>query len=122
MVLSWVLCFLPIHQKCVWDTHPLQKPVYADDITLYISAKSAENIGAMLQKNLQRLLELLERKGLVLNPSRSLFRPKSRADTPDLQQVCKEPVSRVGYVKYLAIIVDEFLSFDRQVAKVCGSK
>ena len=98
--------------------------LYADDSALIFSGKNAGNLATFLSRELSSCKKWLVDNRLSLHVGKTesiLFgtrRSISRAG--DFKVTCDgEMVQRVTSVKYLGVILDQFLQFDEFVAKTC---
>ena len=114
---------------CIYIRHVPQVPryssslLYADDITLSVTADCPATITDRLQTDLTLLTDHIEGRGLLLNASKTNFmvirHPRKVLDN-DLQLTCKgEQIAPVSTAKYLGVIIDEHLDFSAQATSVC---
>ena len=91
--------------------------LYADDICLYVSGKDVQDVMQKLESDLVRVQKFLTNKGLQLNETKTQFlmiRKKTSTSPPPLQ-LSSLTVSPSESVKYLGLVIDEFLSFSTHV-------
>ena len=93
--------------------------LYADDTALYTSAKTQIEIMLNFQLELSLVQEWLNANKLTLNASKTkyvIFGSRHLLTTkPDLNLVGGNKIERVSSMKYLGVILDEFLTFDEHI-------
>lgn len=100
---------------------------YADDTQLYIAiSRGNKDVQlATLEQCLSKVHQWLLHNGLALNPVKSdavqfaLGRGRARADGVAVVDVSGVAIRPAAVVKSLGVVLDERLSFDQQVDKVC---
>jgi len=97
--------------------------LFADDIAFYVTSISPHIISHTLSLELQNLDRYLDGKGLLLNPNKTQFIMLRRPNKPlpeGLSVSCRgSTLTPVRSARYLGIIIDEHLTFEEQVEKVC---
>jgi hypothetical protein len=122
--LLFIIFFTPIGKEI--EKYELQYKLYADDILIHTSCKSHE-IDSTINKIEQccaNLSKWLSKSSLVLNPNKTEF---LIVGTP--QQIKKvsnkkiyidgTPIHASQSVRYLGFELDQTLSYDKQIGKVC---
>ena len=98
---------------------------YADDTTLYYFADTAEELGAVLDDDLNRLADWVSDNGLILNDKKTqllLLSRKGKAKEHDNVKVTLSGhnVDRCASVKCLGVIIDEGLTWRIHIDAVRG--
>lgn len=91
--------------------------LYADDTVLYYAADSPIALEQMMQSDLKLLHKWLNRNVLTLNIGKTCYMTFGRASTLldfDIS-IDGDTIKRVRTYKYLGLILDENLTFDRHV-------
>lgn len=100
-----------------------QLPLYADDTVIYVSAKTASKAADHLTQALDKVTNWLELSHLTLNVKKTVSMCMSIRNKPvnDLfeAKIKNEITTEVNEVKYLGIILDKNLKFDKQVQYIC---
>ena len=99
--------------------------LYADDSSLIFSGKEADDIAAFLSRELSSCQKWLIDNRLSLHVGKTeciLFGTRRRINgAGDFLVTCDgKPVQRVLSVKYLGVILDQYLNFDVFVTKSCN--
>ena len=100
--------------------------LYADDIAFFVIGTDLSVMLRKLQDDLSALELYLDDKGLLMNPDKTQFlvlrRPRQPVPHLPIPLVCKgKPLTPAATVKYLGLLIDEHLTFQPQVEKVCGA-
>ena len=97
--------------------------MYADDTAIYVGAKTATLAAAHLTSALVHISKWLELSHLTLNVSKTVamcisLRKRPISD-PFKVLISNQTIIETHEVKYLGIILDNHLKFDRQVKHIC---
>lgn len=94
--------------------------MYADDTVLYYAADSAEELEKMMLNDMNLLHKWCVRNILTINVGKTCYMTFGRASLlPDLNIVIdNETIKRVRTFKYLGLVLDENLTFDKHVDHV----
>ena len=93
--------------------------LFADDICIYFSHRDVSNIVQVLEQSLQIVVTWLSDKRLTVNCSKSevMFVRSHRSTLPPIAVHCSgATLTPVPQVKYLGIVIDEFVTFSQQVS------
>lgn len=94
--------------------------LYADDTVLYYAADSPEELEEMMKRDAKILYKWLCRNVLTLNIGKTCYMTFGRASNlPDFNiMIENETIKRVRTYRYLGLILDENLTFDKHVDHV----
>ena len=100
--------------------------LYADDIAFFIIGLDLPAMLQNLQADLTALEVHLDLKGLIMNPDKTQFLILQRSRLPAAQLLhpltCKgKAITPTSTAKYLGLFIDEHLTFQPQVHKLCNS-
>ncbi len=98
--------------------------LYADDMALYVQARSQAEIMLDLRLELSMVHEWLKANKLTLNVDKTkymVFGTKTAlVHKPDLNiRIDGEKLERVSVMKYLGVFLDEHLTFSEHISTVC---
>ena len=100
--------------------------MYADDITIYVSGKSVNEVQTKLASDLSQIIKWCEVNKMFINVNKSksmlICSSQKRTSLPvtNLKLVVNEiPVECVESVKILGLTIDQTLSWHTHVGKVC---
>lgn len=103
--------------------------MYADDTTVYVSAKTIEEVNLGLNKELQAVVNWIQQNHLVLNIAKTncivIGSRVSVCKNPELKLFIKdECIQQVSEAKMLGVIIDDKLSWKQHINKIsirmCG--
>ena len=99
--------------------------MYADDSTIYTSAKTVNELNKVLSADLQSVVEWIKRNKLVINVSKTnsiLFGTKHALEAKPVLNVCVDNVgiAHVQETKLLGIVLDGTLSWSTQISKLAA--
>ena len=96
---------------------------FADDTHLSYASKKLSTIEYVMNCELKKLTEWLRSNKLSLNSGKSelvIFRSKTKKELDEITiKINKSKLSPVPNVSYLSVVLDEFLSWDAHVNKLC---
>ena len=96
---------------------------FADDTHLSYASKKLSTIESVMNCELKKLTGWLRSNKLSLNsgkPELVIFRPKTKKELDEITiKINKSKLSPVPNVNYLGVVLDEFLSWDAHVNKLC---
>ena len=100
--------------------------LYAGGIAFFIIGLDRSAMLQDLQDDLTALEVHLDRKGLVMNPDKTQFLILQRSRLPAVQLprplTCKgKALTPTSTAKYLGLLIDDLLTFQPQVQKLCNS-
>ena len=108
------------HLPAVISSSSVKLRLFADDICIYFSHKDINTVVTELERSLLEIVTWLSEKGLVVNGSKSdVMFVRSQRSTVKLDvsvRCAREALTPVSQVKYLGIILDEFLTFSPQIS------
>ena len=116
------ICYVnDLHRHCV---HTLPY-VYADDTALLCTGETPDEVAAKLQSELDHLSNWFAFNRLSVNTSKTksmLFTStRSRFKDSNIEvTLCSQSVEQVSEIKYLGLLLDPHLSFDRHINRLCG--
>lgn len=89
----------------------------ADDTVLYYAAESSEELKTMMQQDIALLHEWLCRNVLTMNTGKTCYMTFGRASNlPDINiKLDNETIKRVRSYKYLGLVLDEQLTFNKHI-------
>ena len=96
---------------------------FADDTHLSYASKKLSTIESVMNCKLKKLTEWLKSNKLSFNSGKSelvIFRSKTKKELDEITiKINKSKLSPVPNVNYLGVVLDEFLSWDAHVNKLC---
>lgn len=97
--------------------------MYADDAVLYVHGKTAAEVSQKLNDQLEVVALWLNRSCLALNVNKTVsmcFSSGRRLTSTTLNiEISNKPINQVTEVKYLGLVLDEHLKFDKHIKKIC---
>ncbi len=116
------ICYVnDLHRHCVYTT----PYIYADDTALLCTGDGPEEVNAKLQAELDHLSNWFAYNKLSVNTSKT----KSMLFTSNWScyknanmylTLCNQQVEQVREIKYLGLLLDPHLAFDKHINKLCG--
>jgi hypothetical protein len=95
--------------------------IYADDTNIIAKARTMVELEDILNKDLKVLSDWLDSNELCINTKKTnylIFKtPKKKYDEIQIK-IKGQSIDRVESIKYLGIIIDEYLKWDKQVKKI----
>ena len=96
---------------------------FADDTHLSYTSKKLDTIESVINCELKQATKWLRSNKLSLNsgkPELVIFRSKTKKELDQITiKINKSKLSPVPNVSYLSVVLDEFLSWDAHVNKLC---
>ena len=96
--------------------------LYADDTAIYASAKTSSEAAEILSSFLSRVCHWLYDNKLTLNNKKTVSMCFAIKNTPQSEDFCMtlqgEEIEMVKDFKYLGVVLDSRLKFDRHVKKI----
>lgn len=94
--------------------------LFADDTVLVVKNKSLEGAIRMMNEDLDRIYNWLNLNKLKLNNDKTKWMTITRGQninnrTTQTVKIANEQIERVSEIKYLGIVIDENLNFDKQI-------
>lgn len=95
--------------------------MYADDTVVYVHGKTNEQVAQKLDVAMSKISDWLTQCCLTLNVQKTAcmhFKIKRKEENlPDIL-VCGEKLQIVSYFKYLGVILDTHLTFEKHIKKI----
>ena len=96
---------------------------YADDTILFVSNKNPNTAASILEANIQSISTYLQSHKLTMNTDKTKFLISCKKTQNDLTQnivmsVNNDIIKQVTEAKYLGVIIDKNLCFEREVKRV----
>ncbi len=96
--------------------------MYADDTIIYVSAKTPEMAAEILSEEMSGVSQWLQNNHLTLNYKKTVsvcFSIKKKANANYGVKINEIEIDQVDEFKFLGVILDSQLKFDRHVKKLC---
>ena len=105
--------------------------LFADDTNLYYDSETLDDVIKKVNKGLKHVKRWLDSNRLLLNISKTnyiIFHSSASSVPTDICiKICKKQISRVKYIKFLGILLDEHLDgryhiaeLSKKFARACG--
>ena len=99
--------------------------IFADDTNIFFSCKDADEISTIGGMIMTQLDDWFKANKLTLNADKSnfvVFRSKRKkiTDIPNQIQFGNTSISRNNSIKYLGVILDEYLTWEEHITDVCN--
>lgn len=113
------LLFLLYINDIVNVSSSLVPVIYADDTNVFMKGKSIQEISVKMNNELKKIVQWVNSNKLSLNISKTnymIFRSKGKKLSVDFElKICGTVIERVSHTKFLGIMLDEKLLWDRHV-------
>ena len=96
--------------------------MYADDTIIYVSAKTPSVAAEMLTNEMEGISQWLKNNHLTLNLKKTVsmcFSMRRKAKDKFIIKIDQEEIKEVSDFKFLGVILDSQLKFDKHVKKLC---
>jgi len=96
---------------------------YADDLVIYFSGKTIEEVQSALQEDIDNLQRWAKEHGMIISCTKTkcmIFKPSNlKCNISSFRISLNAPIDTVDTFKYLGILLDSSLHFNNHVNEVC---